>query len=369
MRRIHFAFGILLLAMMVSCNRKNAVKAPAQAENQSLPQPGLSIKMSMSGAPAEIASIVGILSRPGHDTLKCDFLIANDSATGAFSGIATGRWHLGVKAHDQTQLIRYSEETDVDVHGGVTTPISLTLNPATGSIAVTVKWGNLIRSNKALEFDGDSGYVEVLDSPSLTDVESAITLEAWVKSGDTRPYNYLVCKGMSSLEYSMELVNSPLHPAFHLNELQMDFSGASEYWGRLVLENRLSVGTWTHLALAYQDGKGLSVYINGTLALHTNSSGMLSQVAGNLRMGVLLNETYQLFFKGLIDEVRVWNVARTSDQIAKNMRRELVGTEAGLVGYWSFNDSSGATTIRDGSPYRNNGVLRGGVRFTRDTPF
>ena len=86
-------------------------------------------------------------------------------------------------------------------------------------------------------------------------------------------------------------------------------------------------------------------------------------------MGVLLNDTYKLFYKGSIDEVRIWNVGRTADQIAANMRKELVGNEAGLVGYWNFNDSTVTTTIRDGSPYDNKGFLHGGVHFTAGTPF
>ena len=262
-----------------------------------------------------------------------------------------------------------SGETDVDVNGGVTTQVYLTLNAATGSVAITVKWGGSNNSNKALEFDGISGYVDVQDSPSLTNFDSAITIEAWVKPGDSRYYNYLVCKGFSDLGYSLELVDSPLHPTVHVEELNLDASGASRYWGRLVLRNFLSVGTWTHLAVSYQAGAGLNLYINGKLALHSNSTGRITHVAGNLRMGVLLNDTYKLFFKGSLDEVRIWNVARTADQIAANISKELVGNEAGLVGYWNFNDSLAAMTARDVSRYGNLGVLKGGVHFVTDTPF
>ena len=323
----------------------------------------------MVGAPAEIASVVGILSRAGYDTLKCNFLIGADSAAGGFSDVATGRWHLRVVAYDALKTVKYSGETDVDVYGGVTTSVNLVLNPASGSIAISVTWGSSGKSNRALEFDGISGYVDVVDSPSLTNFDSTMTIEAWVKPGDTRYYNYLVCKGFSDLEYSMELIDSQLHPAFHLEELKLDATGASEYWGRLLLRNSLAVGTWTHLAITYQAGKGLDIYINGKLGLHSNSTGRISHVAGNLHMGVLLNDIYQLFFKGSLDEVRIWNVARTADQIAANMRKELSGNEAGLVGYWNFNDLSALPVILDRSPYGNNGTLRGGVHSTTDTPF
>jgi hypothetical protein len=369
MRIFNFLIGILLILVMISCTDVGPVRAPAGGEDQSLLKSSVSIKMSMAGASTEIASIMGILTRAGYDTLKCNFVIAGDSATGVFSGIPTGKWHLRVNAYDASRTVKYSGETDVDVNGGVTTPVNLTLDPATGSIAITVTWGSSNRSNRALEFDGISGYVEVFDSPSLTNFDTTITIEAWIKPGDTRYYNYIVCKGFSDLEYSLELIDSPLHPAVHIEELKLDATDASEYWGRLLLRNSLSVGTWTHLAVAYQSGKGISIYINGLLVLHSNSTGKISHVAGNLRMGVLLNDTYALFYKGAIDEVRIWSVARTADQIAANMRKELVGNEAGLAGYWNFNDSTGTTTIRDGSSYGNKGILHGGVHFTTGAPF
>ena len=43
---------------------------------------------------------------------------------------------------------------------------------------------------------------------------------------------------------------------------------------------------------------------------------------------------------GNIDEVRVWNFARTAGQIRENYQRSLDGTETGLVGWWNFDDSA-----------------------------
>jgi hypothetical protein len=43
------------------------------------------------------------------------------------------------------------------------------------------------------------------------------------------------------------------------------------------------------------------------------------------------------FFAGILDEVRVWNVARTQDQIISTMNSELAGTESGLVLNYHFN--------------------------------
>jgi hypothetical protein len=61
-------------------------------------------------------------------------------------------------------------------------------------------------------------------------------------------------------------------------------------------------------------------------------------------------------FLGLIDEVRVWNTARTQAQIQANMNRTLTGNEPGLVGYWRLDDGSGQA-ILDSSLRGNDGRL------------
>jgi hypothetical protein len=64
-------------------------------------------------------------------------------------------------------------------------------------------------------------------------------------------------------------------------------------------------------------------------------------------------------FNGIIDELRIWNVARTQSQIQNDMNRRLTGSEAGLVGYWRFDEGSGNTT-GDSSRHGNTGTLFNG---------
>ncbi len=61
-------------------------------------------------------------------------------------------------------------------------------------------------------------------------------------------------------------------------------------------------------------------------------------------------------FHGLIDEVRIWNVARTEEQIQASWNRSLRGDEPGLVGYWPLNEGSGQA-IMDASAHHNDGRL------------
>jgi hypothetical protein len=64
-----------------------------------------------------------------------------------------------------------------------------------------------------------------------------------------------------------------------------------------------------------------------------------------------------------MDEVRIWNVARTQSEIQSNMNTELTGTESGLVAYYPFNQGIAAgnntaiSNVIDKTPNARNGVL------------
>jgi hypothetical protein len=62
-------------------------------------------------------------------------------------------------------------------------------------------------------------------------------------------------------------------------------------------------------------------------------------------------------FYGALDEVRVWNKARTQEEISEYMYKELKGDEEGLVAYYNFNNASD-TVVPDESQNSNTGELR-----------
>jgi hypothetical protein len=64
----------------------------------------------------------------------------------------------------------------------------------------------------------------------------------------------------------------------------------------------------------------------------------------------------QGFYRGDLDEVRIWNIARDPKEIVATMHRPLSGAEPGLVGYWKFDEGSGQN-VADSSPSGVTGVL------------
>ena len=79
---------------------------------------------------------------------------------------------------------------------------------------------------------------------------------------------------------------------------------------------QLAIGTWTHLAATY-DGATLRLYVNGAQVNSRAVTGAMLTSTSPLRIGG--NGVWGEFFQGLIDEVRVFDRARTQAEIQSDM--------------------------------------------------
>ncbi len=185
----------------------------------------------------------------------------------------------------------------------------------------------------ALSFNPSSilnQYVSVPDNSSLRLTDS-LTFEAWVYptgSGnmaiiDKGNYNYLF-EIRPNAQAGLGL-----------------YSNGTWYYS----SGTIPLNQWSHVALVFQTGtNGLKFYLNGSLLSETTVSGALTTNTGEFAIGEQAPGNCDCnFFQGMIDEVRVWDLPRTEQQIRADMYKTLAGTETGLVSYWQFNEDSGDT--------------------------
>ncbi|MBE9143639.1 LamG domain-containing protein [Planktothrix mougeotii] len=186
-------------------------------------------------------------------------------------------------------------------------------------------------------FDGVDDCVEILHQNKLNPPN--FTVEAWVLNLNTAQTDFcILSSNVSRWPYIYEFVQYTKRLMFGL------FNGAGFAEGRSMLNN-----VWTHLAGTYDQASQICVYyINGKQVCNksiTNRTRPSSTTDEILYIGThLVNSSSQprgRFFKGYIDEVRIWNIVRTEQQIQETFNKPLTGKEPNLVGYWRLSNLSG----------------------------
>jgi concanavalin A-like lectin/glucanase superfamily protein/galactose oxidase-like protein/Big-like domain-containing protein/purple acid phosphatase-like protein len=168
------------------------------------------------------------------------------------------------------------------------------------------------RFGKALSFDGTNDWVTVADRAEL-DLLNGGTLEAWVRPSALASWRAVLVKEMTGgWPWALHASSDAGVPSAHL------FSGASvDAFGPAPV----GLSDWTHLAMTW-DNAVLRLYVDGAEVATQPATAALTASAGSVRIGG--NSVSSQFFSGLIDEVRIYNDARTPAEIAADMNAPIV---------------------------------------------
>ncbi len=273
----------------------------------------------------------------------------------------------GMALQDCVNLIRGLDGTDVSLD--IINPTDGTSNvmtlkrttvavpPARPAAAQNVSPVDGI-SNHVLELDGVTSYVEL--PPDMIRGLEEVTVEGWVRWDEFRPWSRFFSFGEG--DYRLGVMNgngTELNAALDMGR-GPDGNMTSRYVHTPAVLTR---GRWTHVAVVMAKD-GMSIYADGTL-LDRSPEALLSLLKGDSenRPGAVGTDDGGGSFRelhGAMDEVRVWKVARTTEQIRENLLKQLTGSEPGLVALWNFDDP--ANPGRDASPNHHNGKLMGNAR-------
>ncbi|WP_274475831.1 LamG-like jellyroll fold domain-containing protein [Mangrovimonas aestuarii] len=206
-------------------------------------------------------------------------------------------------------------------------------------------------AQNGLNFDGTNDYVETT-FPGIAG-NGTRTVEAWVKTEYTSSQRFILSMGQISLgagaRFSLKSTGSS-SPKFRI-----EIGG-----GGITGNTTLTSGTWHHVAVVYDNAatNQYTLYVDGNPDASGSIGTALNTPSGVNNMHIGSNaadtpETQNHFFKGNIDEVRVWNVARTQAEIQASMNEEICESTSGLVAYYKLNegtagvDNTGITTATD----------------------
>ncbi|MBN1339275.1 MAG: VCBS repeat-containing protein, partial [Bacteroidales bacterium] len=176
----------------------------------------------------------------------------------------------------------------------------------------------------ALDFDGTDDYVDCGNGPVITG-SAPRTIEAWAYA---RVFNHggifqAGATGTNNGDFSLRTYNT-------------DETWRINLWGSADIDIELpgSKDAWHHYCLIY-DGTHVKLYYDGNLVV--DQTGTISTLSYNFRIGIW--QVYE--FNGIIDEVRVWNTARTQQEVRENMNLTVDETSPNLIAYYRFDQTEG----------------------------
>ncbi len=156
---------------------------------------------------------------------------------------------------------------------------------------------------EALEFDGDEDLVEVPDSESLQ-IDNAGAIEMWLKIAEIQKYQGIFIKaaGWGGAGYVLRYSS------------QYQFQGGWE-WVDFHQDGELKEGQWSHIVMS-TDGKMAYLYQDGKLIKSQETTVAVDNAP------FVLGFTVDVYWKGTIDEVRVYDRNLSEDEVNQNMNAE-----------------------------------------------
>ncbi len=204
------------------------------------------------------------------------------------------------------------------------------LTADTASVA-GLRMGTPPAGEHALGFNGIDQYVQLANEPRF-DFEEAMTMEADIfLNAYPTSQTALISKGTGAWELS-------LNPD---GTLSLQANGLTP--ATLTSASALPVDAWHHVAVVWNSAM-LALYIDGnidTWQLDVSGTIATNELPVHLGARPVAAGDPQAFFEGALDNVRLWRVARTAQQITENRTRALGGRGPGLAGAWDFNEGGG----------------------------
>ncbi len=209
---------------------------------------------------------------------------------------------------------------------------------------------SMAQPGNALNFDGANDMVVVPNNSALEFTTGTIELwlkPDWVSGTAGNNPGFIGLRDGSGTRFSFHIKNN--------------YSAIDIYNGSVAtVTYAFSQGEWYHIALVLKSST-TDVYINGIYQGTMNQSVNQGNTGQDLNIGSS-NGTGE-FFKGEIDEVRIWSTQRTACEIASYRNTELTGNETSLLAYYNFNQGFAGetntfeTTLTDLTSNQFNGTL------------
>ena len=201
----------------------------------------------------------------------------------------------------------------------------------------------------AMHFDGVNDNVRVNDSPELRTVD--VTLETWVRFDSIPRVGMLISKPVGrSFKNSYQI--------WYEEQGLRGFVSDGNQFNYLASPWLPELGRWYHVAYTFDDASDTqSLYINGSIVATGLTTAKIAYDSHPVLFGQDSDdEQLQYPLAGSLDEVRIWGVARTPEEIRRDWNHPLKGDESALIAYYKFDDTS-TDQVLDSASHQLHGTI------------
>ena len=258
----------------------------------------------------------------GGTTTSLDYCIPGDTS---FCASPVAEWKMDEKVG--TSIIDTSGNNNTGTFG-------------VGNSAPTWTQGKI---GSALSFDGNN---DIVDASNVKPTN--ITASMWIYPTSFSNQTYI-----SLLSERSSYTDGLMFFTYNGGNLTFDWGGSGYRWST---GYQPPLNQWTFLTIS-RDTNGRYLYINGQLKVGTTDPGIAITTSSNLHLG------WDLYgggfnFQGKIDQVKIYNYARTPAQIVYDYNK------GAPVGWWKLDECQGNTAY-DWSGNNNNGTITIGASGTQ----
>jgi hypothetical protein len=203
---------------------------------------------------------------------------------------------------------------------------------------------------------GSTTDITVSSPNAIFNLTAALTIECWLKPDNVPGGPVATILGYDSQYFFQYLNTGKLRATFAKGGAQVFNSSLS-----------LGFGAWNHICLTW-DGTTVYLFVNGV-----RDSTTLALAASLDAVGASLQGLGGGFSSMTGAELKVWNRALTYDEVIEKYNKPrsfgVTGIDSGLVGYWKFNEGSGASVANKVVAYPSSFAIAGSSHTWNTTDY
>ena len=200
---------------------------------------------------------------------------------------------------------------------------------------------------QVLSLNGSDGYMRVADHDKLDiDVGENYTITLWMRTPSNGDYYRMISKRTSEggTTPGYEMITQLSGGAYGMNLRSTQGTNSGPPFG----STDVTDGNWHHLAMVVNaNNNTATIFVDGNQEQQSNIGAIGTHSFANstdLLVGTEVGEN--VFYSGLLDEIRIWSVPLTQSEIAVDAATVVDGSEDDLIAAWDFENVVG-TNVPD----------------------